>query len=164
MNPYALIAAGGIWIASLVGCFFWSAHIEANNWRVAVSDQKIEAANLRDQLKDAAHQKEMDDAKYALDIESLGRKAADDVKVAADAAQPRITGLVRQLAGCRVGGSGGVPVAAPGAAVAAPGAAGSEDRLLSGIGERFTRLGESANKLAALVRTECIPWALQVGR
>lgn len=129
-----------------------------------IDQQKIEAGELRFKLQDAARQKESDDAKYTRDLDAAHADAARAATDATDAARPRIDGLVRSLAGCRRSSSGSVPTAPTGSSSSADSAAGSDDRLLGGIGERFTRLGEAANKLAALVRTECVPWANRVGR
>ncbi len=132
--------------------------------RHAIDQKQIEAAALRDQLRTAAHEKEISDAKYALDLEMAGKKSAADVAAAADAARPRINDLVRQIAACRRGSSGNVPSGPAHPTGVAGSAAGSAGGLPDGIGERFTRLGESANKLAAWARTECVPWAARVGR
>lgn len=59
-NPYVLLAALGIWIASVTGAFFYGEHIRANADAVAMDKAVIEA-----QQEAAARQKAQDDISTA---------------------------------------------------------------------------------------------------
>lgn len=162
-NPYVLLAAAGIWLASTVGAFFYGEHIQGLSDQAAINEQKIAAANLLATATEHVRQAESRaadlNAKLETDHAASDAKTADaDSRLAAALAQYRL----RQPARCGTGGrnplSGG-----QGASIAPDPAPGGDNRLAEPLDVEIVATAGAANKLAAYAR-ECQAFVSSLGK
>lgn len=84
-NPYVLLAAGGLWIASILGGYFYGTHHEALSWRAVIAEQQATAARTLNTATEAARQKETADADHAREIDAQHAEALRAVADSRDA-------------------------------------------------------------------------------
>ncbi len=163
-NPYVILIGAGLWLASMGGAALWWGHHVKLGYEAAIAKQNAEAEHLRGDLIAANAAKDAAASEFARNLDKVNVDANDRIAAAAGDAQRDFTQRLRRIAASRAGCSSTGTAEATHPGSAAPSPAGSQSGLLDGIAERLRRVGEGANKLAALVRDTCIPFANEVGR
>lgn len=163
-NPYAILAAAGLWLGSLVGVWFYSAHIDSLSWKASIAKQETEASTLLTQLTETAAKKDSAAAEFARNLDEVHTNATHEIALAGDASQRDFTEQLRRIAASRPSCPGTGTAEAINAKYLADSAARGKNQLLGEAASDLRQAGESANRLAALVRDVCIPFANQVGR
>jgi len=99
---YAVMALG--FIAYSLSLFFWAQHIEANAWRVKVSEQKIEAGKVLATALQNNRVKENKDAENARNIDEMYQTMLADAYAGRDDFAERLR-IARRGASCPNPGS-----------------------------------------------------------
>lgn len=162
-NPYILLAAGGIWLASIVGGYFYGTHHEALSWRASIAEQKAEASTKLIAANKASADKDNANIVSALTVEEKHGQEIAAINADADNYSRKYADSLRRIARCGADRNSAVPPSAAHSDQPAPGPAGSADRLFEDAGRSVGIVGGNCNKLAATVR-ECVDWAARVGR
>lgn len=155
-NPYVLLAAGGLWIVSILGGYFYGTHHEALSWRAVIAEQKVETARTLNTATEAARQKETADADHAREIDA---QHADALRAVADS-RDAFADKLRIARSRQCGPSAPAGQAADtgsGATVASRGDDGP------GQPDPGNRLREAVKVLQAYA-VACHGWAVEVGR
>jgi len=155
-NPTAILIAAGLWLSSCVGVFFWAQHIEANAWRVKVSEQKIEAGKVLATALQNNRVKENQDAENARKVDENHAKDLAAATASRDDFANRLR-IARRGASCPNPGSTEAPdpgISPDPASISNDGPRGPDPAL---------SLRDAALELQRYARA-CHSWALEVGR
>lgn len=157
-NPYVLLAAVGLWLASLIGAALWYGGVVETRWEAAVATQKAEAAATLTALTEAARKKETEDAENARNIDATHAAALAAAAAGRDEFERRLRVERRRSGSCGTPASGPVD---PG--VGADAAAGGEPGFREFNNRRALELRDAALELQAYAKS-CHAFALSVGR
>lgn len=155
-NPYILLAAGGIWLASIVGGYFYGTHHEALSWKAAIAQQQADASRTLTAATDAARQKEATDADHAREIDAQHAAALDAANSSRDDFARRLRDA--RSRSCGSGADGGKATDTGSSAISPIGGDTGPGSVDPG-----NRLREAVKVLQAYA-VACHGWAVEVGR
>lgn len=163
-NPYALIGIAVFYIGSVVGGAAWWGHQKTLAYEAQIAKQEQRAAVVLTEATAEAAKKDNEYAELARSKDEKYNHDVAEINQNNDAAVTALTERVRVLTRRGQGGSNAMPstTANPGNSTGSP--TGSDDGLSREIARDIGQVGEGANKLAAVVRDVCVPWAKSVGR
>lgn len=151
-------------VAAVLAAWLGIVKVELADVRLANEHQKTEAADLLTKLTKANADKADSDALYARNLDEIHAQKTHEIAAAADSAERDFAERLRRISASRPR----CPVAAAGGpsnpGFIADSAAGSSSGLLAEAARSLRETGESANRLAAIVRDECVPFASRYGR
>lgn len=153
MNPYALLGGFCVALALTLGGYFYGIHHQSVIDRLAIADQKAEAAQMLATETAKVLDKERENA--ALNAQLEKERADAQAQHVADNTNLRdaMATWMRTHPGCRQSSSGPAGQGA-GAAVAPDAAAGSVEQLPAGSGAFIQRAAAAADTVSAYAR-EC---------
>ncbi len=157
-NPWILLSAAGLWLASCVGVFFWAQGIRDDHWKaqIAVQEQAASALYIDALNRNAAL--ESSNAEFARNLDETHAKAIANL----DSTRDDFTRRLRASAARACGGKPAGTEAVNSGSGQIP--AGGSDLGLSGIDVAgLERIVNGASKLALYAR-ECHSFAERVGR
>lgn len=159
-NPYVLLAAGGLWIASLVGASLWYGHHVAQGYELRLAQESAAGQKLLTQETARRLSAEQKQAEANNAIEETNAKAQRDIEAAHSDFNARVARSVRPYRECpRDSATGGKAIDNGGGADNAVVGLFVPQQAINDLGD----LATAADQWAAYGRA-CHAWALEVGR
>lgn len=146
LNPYVIIAAGCIWLGSVVGGYLYGTAHERRAWEASTARLQAEASEIRLKAEARAREAENRAAEAAILIDGAHADAERKIAESRDAFAADLDRRLRNAARRSCGGNG-VPSAPSGPSSAADPAAGSDPGLRGVDSGRLRAVRDAAMRL-----------------